>query len=101
MQELLLKAASLCKEAADKLRNGETPEKQASEIADEMVTKGFLTSPGEKERYTQHLLANPENIAGAKEAIASFPSRVDAIGELSSFSQQSSDKDAMDSFMYS
>ena len=100
MQELLLKAASLCREAAERLRTGETPEKQASEIADEMVSKGLIPS-GEKERYTQHLVANPEKIVGAKEAIASLPARVDAIGELSSFSQKDSGRDAMDNFLYS
>ena len=100
MEELLYRAAQLCKEAAEHLRNGETPEKQASEIADAMVTKGLIPS-GERERYTQHLVANPEKIAGAKEVIASMPARVDAIGELSSFSQGTSSRDAIDTFMYS
>lgn len=99
MQELLLKAASLCREAADKLRNGETPEKQASEIADTLARKGMITS-GEKERYAFHLVANPEKIAGAKEYIASLPARADALGELSSMPVEKQAKDAMDSFMY-
>lgn len=97
-QELLLKAASLCREAAIKLRNGEAPEKQASEIAHTMVTKGLIPS-GERERYTQYLTANPEKIANMKESIASLPARVDALGEISSMPLGGS-RDAMDAFLY-
>ncbi|MDD2231246.1 MAG: hypothetical protein PHY48_17825 [Candidatus Cloacimonetes bacterium] len=100
MQETLIKAANLCREAANLLRTGETPEKQASEIADVMLLKGLIPT-GERERYTQHLIANPEKIAGAKQVLASLPARVDAIGELSSYSVGTTKTaDAMDSFMY-
>ena len=97
-KELLLKAASLCREAADKLRNGETPEKQASEVVHSMMSKGLIPS-GERERYTHYLTANPEKIANMKETIASLPARVDALGELSSMPSRGS-KDAMDAFLY-
>lgn len=98
-RELLLKAASLCREAATKLRTGETPEKQASEIANTMIAKGLIPS-GERERYTHYLTANPEKIASMKESIASLPARVDALGELSSIPTSGS-MDAMDKFLYS
>lgn len=97
-RELLLKAAGLCRQAADRLRTGETPEKQASEIANVMITKGLIPS-GERERYTQYLQANPEKIASMKESIASLPARVDAIGELSSM-PTSGGRDALDAFIY-
>lgn len=99
--ELLLKAASLCRQAAERLRSGEAPEKQASEIADTMVSKGLIPS-GERERYSQYLLSNPEKIASMKESIASLPARVDAIGEMSSIGNYGSPgRDAMDDFNYS
>jgi hypothetical protein len=97
-RELLIKAAGLCRQAAERLRAGDTPEKQASEIATTMVSKGLIPS-GERERYSQYLQANPEKIASMKESIASLPARVDAIGELSSMPVSGS-KDAMDSFIY-
>ena len=97
--EVLLKAAGLLRDAADKLRAGETPEKQASEIAHTMSDKGLIPS-GEVERYTQYLVANPEKIASMKDTIASLPARVDALGELSSEPTRDG-RDAMESFMYS
>lgn len=97
-RDLLIKAAGLCRQAAARLRNGETPEKQASEIATTMVSKGLIPS-GERERYTQYLTSNPEKIATMKESIASLPARVDALGEISSMPTSGS-RDSMDDFIY-
>jgi hypothetical protein len=99
MREQMLKAASLLRDAAEQLKKYETPEKLASETVAQMITKGLLPS-GERERYTQHLIQNPEKIAHIKESIASLPSRIGAIGEVSS-SPVKGGRDAMDDFLYS
>lgn len=99
-KEVLLKAASLCREAAQKLKAGDSPEKQASEIASTMVGKGLIPA-GERERYTSYMLSNPEKIANIKESIASLPARFDAIGEVSPTpSSGGGSMDSMDKFAY-
>lgn len=98
MQDLLLKAASLCKEAATLLREEETPEKQASEITDTMISKGLLPET-ERERYTNYFTANPEKIATTRDTIAPLPALSDAIGEVGSMDKHSYAKDPWDAFI--
>lgn len=97
-KELLMKAASLCREAAEALKMDSSPEKQASEVVEKMVSKGMLQGV-EKERYTQYLAEHPEKLAAALSTIDALPARASAIGEISN-DKVASGIDAMDSFIY-
>jgi hypothetical protein len=93
---LLVKAASLCREAANKLKTASAFE--ADGIVDSLVSKGMVPDT-ERERYTQYLMENPEKLAAARGVVDSLPARSGAIGEVSS-SMSSGGIDAMDTFIY-
>ena len=94
----LIKAASLCREAAEKLRLENAPEKQASEIVDRMVDKGLISS-AEKERYIRSFAQTPEKMANVSDIISSMPSRTTDIAEPgAAVSPQGAD--ALERFMY-
>ena len=96
-RSLLLKAASLCKEAAEYLKTA--GDKSASEIVDAMVSKGMLDM-SERERYESYLKDNPEKLAAAKGVIDALPCRSGAIGEVST-NTSGGGLDPMDNFIYS
>lgn len=100
MKEQLIKAASLLREAASKLRETESPEKTAANVVNSMVSKGFL-SPAESTRYTAYLATNPEKLAHMKENLESLPARVTApIAEVDVYGKEASSMDAFDKFLH-
>lgn len=101
MKEQLIKAASLLREAADRLRETESPEKNAQHVVTSMVEKGFL-SPAESNRYTAYLASNPEKIANMKDHLGSLPARVSApIAEVDVFgNKEAGSLDAFDKFLH-
>ena len=96
----LVKAAALCREAAEALKAEHSPEKLASELSQQMVSKGYIQRE-EKERYTQHLIQNPEKMASLKNTLETLPARVGAIGEVDNDKVASGGLDAFDEFSYS
>lgn len=79
-QDLLLKAASLCRQAANALDHERTITKSASEAVDLMITKGLI-GPNQKEDYIDMMVDNPEKIAAFVETAKELPARDGAIGE--------------------
>ena len=101
MQEQLIKAASLLREAASKLRETESPEKQAAQVVSAMVGKGFVSN-AESNRYTAYLTTNPEKLANMRENLESLPARSSApIAEVDSYgTKEASSLDAFDKFLH-
>ena len=95
-KDLLIKAASLCREAAKSLKTAS--DNDAYGIVDALIEKGMVQD-GERERYTQYLMENPEKLAGARGVVDSLPSRSVDFGEVSS-NMVGSGIDAMDAFTY-
>ena len=98
-QELLIKAAALCNDAAAKLRQIDSPEKRASELADTMLSKGLITAM-DKERFTTSMASNPEKIAQLRDSLSLLPNRAGAIGEISNEKIANDGLDAWDRFVY-
>ena len=101
MKDQLIKAASLLREAASKLRETESPEKTAASVVDDMVSKGFL-SPAERMRYTSYLATNPEKLAHMRENLELLPARVSApIAEVDVYgTKEAGSIDAFDRFLH-
>jgi len=98
-KDLLLKAATLCKEAAQKLRVGVSPEKQASEVVDAMVDRNLIGS-AEAMRYKQYFTSNPEKVAAAKAGINVMPIKTSDLGEVGvPFGKTASSSDPFDDFL--
>lgn len=99
--DILLKAAALCKEAAQKLRAGISPEKQASEVVDAMVDRNLINS-SDAVRYQQYFTSNPEKVATAKAGINVMPTKTSDLGEVGSpFGKTASTRDPFDDFINS
>lgn len=79
MRDMLLKSASLCREAAQKLRDSSSPEKEASEIVASMLGKGLI-DPSAKETYAASLASTPENLSKIATLLEDLP--VKTSGEL-------------------
>lgn len=97
MKDMLLKAASLCREAADKLKDAESPEKNAKEVVADMVNRGFIP-PAEQLRYEAVLAQTPEKLASIRDTINAMPPRIDAMGTPSS--RPGTGADAFDRFLH-
>lgn len=98
MKDMLLKAASLCREAAVKLKDSDNPEKHAKEVVSDMVSLGFIP-PAEQLRYEAALAQTPEKLAAIRDTIHSMPPRIDAMGTPSS--RPGTGADAFDRFLHS
>lgn len=79
-RDVLLKAASLCRLAANALDHERTITKSASEAADLLVSKGIIGTD-QKSDYVDMLVENPEKIAAFMETAKELPHRDGAIGE--------------------
>lgn len=99
-RELLKTAATLCREAAEKLRQIDSPEKQAKELSDTMVAKGLISN-AERERFAVQIAANPEKLAQLKDSIQTLPNRIGAIGEVITKSASDSTVDPWETFVNS
>lgn len=97
-KDLLIKAASLCREAASQLKTA--GDYEANDIVDALVAKGMIQDT-EKDHYSQYLKENPEKLAAVRGVVDALPSRSGAIGEVSSNNLSSGGADAMDNFIYS
>lgn len=82
--ELLMKAASLCREASRRLQEDSTPQKEANEIVNTMVSKGLLGET-DKAKYASYFEANPESMSSVSSTISQLPSRTNAIAELADY----------------
>lgn len=96
---ILLKAASLCRQAAAELRNANPPEKVAGEVVQTLIAKGIVPQ-SESERFAYQLMNTPEKLAMLKNTVDALPARVGAIGEVAS-SPKKSAVDAFDRFLMS
>lgn len=99
-KEMLLKAASLCREASRMLKDKVGPEKQASEVVDDMIRRAGIPE-GNRQAYTQFLTDNPEKIAAFGTLIGELPGNYDAIGEAAQIEKEAGAVDAFDRFLYS
>ena len=98
-QELLLKAAALCNDAAARLRQIDSPEKRASEVTDSMIAKGLITG-SDRERFAASLVSRPEKIAQLRESLSILPNRAGAIGELAGEKTANEGVDPWDKFVF-
>ena len=80
--EMLAHAADLCKEAAKRLRENYSPQKEASEVVDSMIAKGLIPQ-AEEIRYANLLAADPEKLAALKTSVAALPARAGYVSEIS------------------
>lgn len=98
--EVLLKAAALCRQAAEELRSVNPPEKVAGDVVRSLVAKGLVPA-SETERFVYQLTNTPEKLASLKESLSILPARLGAIGEVASESKNKDGLDAFDRFLMS
>lgn len=75
IRDLLVKSASLCRQAAQKLRDTSSPTKEASEIVASMISKGLL-DPSSKDQYAATLaVSGREELGKLASAISVLPTK--------------------------